>query len=117
VFGGGPSRYVQFHGLCDLSARKRWTCRTPAQENLVHIVVQDDTKPLQVMTAKRSADLFREGIANRIGMTDSLALDHFHILRMRPGSFSGADTQFQFSLPGNYLPPDCQTRSLGRLTR
>src|ERR1019366_10807129 len=72
---------------------------TSAQENLVHVVVQDDTKPLQVMTAKRSADLFCEGIANRVGMTDSLALDHLHILRIRPGSFSGTDSQFQPSLP------------------
>ena len=42
--------------------------------------MQDHTADLQVSATESAADLFRQGIADRVGVAETLALDDFDLL-------------------------------------
>jgi len=70
---------VKLHRLQDLSAAEPRSRRSSTQQDLVHIVVQDDAKGFKIRAAKSAGNLLGESIANTIRMTEPFPLHDLHI--------------------------------------
>jgi hypothetical protein len=95
VVSGRAPRQIQLDRFEDVAPSECRAGRTPAQQDLVDVVVEDEAESLEVVPAERQADVFRERVADRVRMAGAFAfddLDRFETMKLRVG---GANEQVQ----------------------
>jgi hypothetical protein len=83
MLGGRSPCEINLNGIQHLTASETRTGRARAQQDFVDIVMQDYAKPAEIVKAKSSGNFLRKCIANRVGMTGPLPLDHFGFAQFR----------------------------------
>jgi hypothetical protein len=69
---------INLHRFDNLATSKYRSRTSTAEENLINIVVKDETKLLLIVTTECYANSFRNRIANRIGMANAFPFDDFN---------------------------------------
>ena len=73
-----PARKEDLDRLDHLAAAECRSRRTAAEQNLVHVVMQDEAKALAMEAAEGHAERLGQGIADAVRMAQPLALDDLH---------------------------------------
>src|SRR3990172_1283887 len=114
----GAPREEDLEGREHLAAAERGTRGSAPQEHLVHVVVEDLAETLEGEATERAAELLREGVTQRVGVAEPLALDDLDPARSGARALERAHAQIHRSLqrdsrrvPGSPGPRRCSFRA------
>ncbi len=75
VLEGGASGQIDLHRGDDTAAAECRSAAARPQQRLVDVMMKDEVKMLQIISAQRKAQLFGKRVTHGVRMADSLALD------------------------------------------
>ena len=102
IFLRGATSHINFDWLQNRPASEEGAGGTAAKENLVYVVMKDKAEVFEVITAQTHANLFGHPVADRVRVTDALALDDFNWLQCRRPGFKFANDEIQVCI-SNFL--------------
>jgi hypothetical protein len=99
VFCGRAASKIDLDRLKHLSAAESWPCGSSAEEDLVHVMVENDPEAIEVVPAEAHADVLSDSIADRVGVAQALALHNLHRLGAWGPAIARSDDQIHPPTP------------------